>query len=78
MLEMNSEGKLMFLEKRKRAIKAALKIRELNQKEIALELKMTPSYVTRLINGTRYSRKFDLSIYNTFFKELGNLIFTSF
>jgi transcriptional regulator with XRE-family HTH domain len=49
----------MFLEKRERAIKAALKIRGLNQKDVAQELKMTPSYITRLINGTRYSRKFE-------------------
>ena len=49
----------MFLEKRERAIKNALKIRGLNQKEIAQELKLTPSYVTRLINGSRYSRKFE-------------------
>lgn len=49
----------MFLEKRERAIKAALKLRGINQKELACELKITPSYITRLINGTRYSRKFE-------------------
>jgi len=49
----------MFLQKRERSIKNALKIKGLSQKEMALELKMTPSYVTRLINGTRYSRKFE-------------------
>jgi len=49
----------MFLEKRECAIKAALKIKGISQKELASEFKMTPSYVTRLIKGTRYSREFE-------------------
>lgn len=49
----------MFLKKRKTAIKRALKMRDIAQKELAKELKITESYLTRLIDGTRYSRKFE-------------------
>jgi len=49
----------MFLKKRKTAIKRALKMRNITQKELAKELKITESYLTRLIDGTRYSRKFE-------------------
>ena len=49
----------MFLKKRKAAIKGALKVCDLTQKETAKELKITESYLTRLIDGTRYSRKFE-------------------
>jgi len=49
----------MFLKKRKKAIKEALKFRSIIQKELAKELKITESYLTRLIDGTRYSRKFE-------------------
>ena len=49
----------MFLKKRKIAIKLALKMRDITQKELAKELKITESYLTRLIDGTRYSRKFE-------------------
>jgi len=49
----------MFLKKRKAAIKGALKVRSITQKELAKELKITESYLTRLIEGTRYSRKFE-------------------
>lgn len=49
----------MFLKKRKTAIKRALKMRDITQKELAKELKITESYLTRLIDGTRYSRKFE-------------------
>jgi len=49
----------MFLKKRKTAIKRALKMRNIIQKELAKELKITESYLTRLIDGTRYSRKFE-------------------
>ena len=49
----------MFLKKRKTAIKLALKMRDITQKELAKELKITESYLTRLIDGTRYSRKFE-------------------
>ena len=49
----------MFLKKRKAAIKGALKVRGVSQKEVAKELQITESYLTRLIEGTRYSRKFE-------------------
>ena len=49
----------MFLKKRKAAIKGALKVRSITQKELAKEFKMSESYLTRLIDGTRYSRKFE-------------------
>lgn len=49
----------MFLKKRKTAIKRALKMRDITQKDLAKELKITESYLTRLIDGTRYSRKFE-------------------
>ena len=49
----------MFLKKRKAAIKGALTVRSITQKELAKELKISESYLTRLIEGTRYSRKFE-------------------
>lgn len=49
----------MFLKKRKKWIKLALKIRNVSQKELARELKITESYLTRLIDGTRYSKTFE-------------------
>lgn len=49
----------MFLKKREDAIKGALMFRKITQKELAKELGMSESYITRLINGTRYSRKFE-------------------
>ena len=49
----------MFLKKREDTIKGALMFRKITQKEIAKELGMSESYITRLINGTRYSRKFE-------------------
>ena len=49
----------MFLQKREGMIKGAILFRKINQKMIAKELGISESYVTRLINGTRYSRKFE-------------------
>jgi predicted XRE-type DNA-binding protein len=49
----------MFLKKRKIAIKKALKSKNVCQKELARELKITESYLSRLVDGTRYSRQFE-------------------
>lgn len=49
----------MFLKKRKKAIQQALIIRNLSHKELAKELKLSESYITRLLDGTRYSSKFE-------------------
>ena len=49
----------MFLKKREDTIKGAMMFRKINQKMIAKELGISESYITRLLNGTRYSRKFE-------------------
>jgi len=49
----------MFLKKKKITIKKALKIKKICQKELARELKITESYLSKLVDGTRYSRQFE-------------------
>lgn len=63
----------MFLKKREDAIKGAMLFRKINQKKIAKELEMSESYITRLVNGTRYSRKFE-----EFIKRFLNVDYTKF
>jgi transcriptional regulator with XRE-family HTH domain len=56
----------MFLKKREDTIKGALMFHKMTQKKLAKELEMSESYITRLVNGTRYSRKFEEYISRVF------------
>ena len=51
----------MFLEKRKNNIKGAMKAKKLTQKKMAKRLKLSESYITRLLDGTRYNKRFEKS-----------------
>ena len=53
----------MFLKKRMENIKRALGYKRMTQKTLAKKLKMSESYITRLINGERYNREFEIFIY---------------
>ena len=53
----------MFLKKRMENIKRALGYERMTQKTLAKKLKMSESYITRLINGERYNREFEIFIY---------------
>ena len=50
----------MFLEKREETIRILMKKKRYNQNKIAKYLEISESYVTRLINGERYSSKFEI------------------
>lgn len=50
----------MFLKKREETIRYLMKRKRYNQKKIAKYLEISESYVTRLINGERYSSKFEI------------------
>lgn len=50
----------MFLKKREETIRYLMKRKRYNQKRIAKYLEISESYVTRLINGERYSSKFEI------------------
>ncbi len=53
----------MFLKKRMENIKRALAYKRITQKALSKKLKMSESYITRLINGERYNREFEIFIY---------------
>lgn len=50
----------MFLKKREETIRFLMKRKRYDQKKIAKHLEISESYVTRLINGERYSSKFEI------------------
>lgn len=50
----------MFLKKREETIRFLMKRKRYNQKRIAKYLEISESYDTRLINGERYSSKFEI------------------
>jgi len=52
----------MFLKKREDTIRFLMKKKRFNQKKIAEKLNLSESYITRLINGQRYSNKFEIFI----------------
>lgn len=53
----------MFLKKRADNIRAKMRARHINQKKMAKMLNKSESYITRLINGERYSKEFEIFIY---------------
>ena len=52
----------MFLKKRENAIRGSMLAKKISQKKIAKILNISESYVTRLINGERYNREFEIYI----------------
>jgi len=52
----------MFLKKRAATIKGAMLAKRMSQKKMAQKLNISESYVTRLINGERYNREFEIFI----------------
>lgn len=57
----------MFLKKRAENIKRAMMYKKLSQKKLAQKLNISEAYVSRLINGERYNKNFEIFI----FFELG-------
>lgn len=53
----------MFLEKRKYNILGKLRAKKMTQKKLAKKLKLSESYITRLIKGERYNKNFEFYIY---------------
>ena len=52
----------MFLKKREKSIRKAMHYKRLSQKKMARKLNFSESYITRLINGERYNREFEIFI----------------
>ena len=50
--------KSVFLYRRELAIRFALRQKEFTQKKLAKRLKMTESYISKLITGERYNKDF--------------------
>ena len=57
-----AKTKSVFLYKRELAIRFVLRQKEFTQKKLAKRLKMTESYVSKLITGERYNRIFEIFI----------------
>ena len=57
-----AKTKSVFLYRRELAIRLALRQKEFTQKKLAKRLKMTESYVSKLITGERYSKNFEIFI----------------
>ena len=57
-----AKTKSVFLYRRELAIRFALRKKEFTQKKLAKRLKMTESYVSKLITGERYSKNFEIFI----------------
>ena len=57
-----AKTKSVFLYRRELAIRFALRQKEFTQKKLAKRLKMTESYVSKLITGERYSRDFEFFV----------------
>lgn len=53
----------MFLKRRADNIRAKMRTKHMNQKKMARILNKSESYITRLINGERYSKEFEIFIY---------------
>lgn len=53
----------MFLKRRADNIRAKMRIKHMSQKKMAKMLNKSESYITRLINGERYSKEFEIFIH---------------
>ena len=54
--------KSVFLYRRELAIRSALRQKEFTQKKLAKRLKMTESYISKLITGEKYSKDFEFFV----------------
>ena len=54
--------KSVFLYRRELAIRLALRKKEFTQKKLAKRLKMTESYVSKLITGERFNKDFEFFV----------------
>lgn len=67
-----AKTKSVFLYRRELAIRFALRQKEFTQKKLAKRLKMTESYISKLITGERYSKDFEFFVrYNLGVDYLG-------
>lgn len=57
-----AKTKSVFLYRRELAIRFALRQKEFTQKKLAKRLKMTESYISKLITGERYSKDFEFFV----------------
>ncbi len=57
-----AKTKSVFLYRRELAIRFALQQKEFTQKKLAKRLKMTESYISKLITGERYSKDFEFFV----------------
>ncbi len=62
MSKSTNNGGSRFLYKREKMIRFQLLIRNLPQKQLAKHLKITESYLSKLITGERYSQEFEFFI----------------
>lgn len=64
MLKSPNKDESRFLYRRERMIRYKLLCREISQKQLAKHLKLTESYITRLITGERYNQDFEMFLKN--------------
>ena len=57
-----AKTKSVFLYRRELAIRFALRQKEFTQKKLAKRLKMTESYISKLITGERYNKDFEFFV----------------
>jgi len=57
-----AKTKSVFLYRRELAIRLALRKKEFTQKNLAKRLKMTESYISKLITGERFSKDFEIFV----------------
>ena len=55
-----NKAKSHFLYRREQMIRFKMFMHNLSQKQLAKELKLTESYISKLITGERYSQEFEL------------------
>ena len=64
MMKSPNKNKSLFLYRRERMIRYKLLCREISQKQLAKHLKLTESYIARLITGERYNQNFEIFLKN--------------
>lgn len=64
----------MFLERRRLNIKGAMKAKKMTQKRMAKRLQLSESYITRLLDGTRYNKNFENFVFFELNVDYRNLL----
>ena len=64
----------MFLERRKNNIKSAMRAKKMTQKRMAKRLQLSESYITRLLDGTRYNKNFENFVFFELNVDYRNLL----